>query len=107
MRMLFGGSDGIRTIIFPSMLRIVYQSAFYSVKSLLSAVLNEGLEVLGTNELIPDGKRYPGVFEESGLRDVKLPSTLRRIAYRTFARCSNLKAIELPNGLEYLGKECF
>ena len=77
------------------------------MKSLRKAVLNEGLEYLGEDELVPDDRRSQGVFEESGLRDVRFPSTLKKIEYRTFARCRNLKAIELPNGLEYLGKECF
>ena len=49
MRLLFGGSDGVRTIIFPSMLKTVKQTAFYNLKSLRKAVMNEGLEVLGEN----------------------------------------------------------
>lgn len=56
MRVLIRGSNGIRTIIFPSMLRTVRQAAFCEVKSLRKVVLNEGLEVLGTDELAPDGK---------------------------------------------------
>ena len=56
---------------------------------------------------MPDGRRYPGVFEESGLRDVKLPSTLRRIEYSAFAECENLKTVRLPDRLEHLGENCF
>ena len=56
MRFLFGGSKGIRTIIFPSMLRTVRQAAFYRIESLWKVVLNEGLEVLGTDELAQDGE---------------------------------------------------
>ena len=47
---LFGGPGDIRTIIFPKTVRVVRQGAFYSVKSLKSVVLNEGLEMLGTDE---------------------------------------------------------
>ena len=57
MRVLFGGSEGIRTVIFPSALRAVRQAAFCETESLLKAVLNEGLEVLGADEFTPDGKR--------------------------------------------------
>ena len=57
MRVLFGGSKGIRTIIFPSTIRTVKRAAFFKVKSLLRAVLTEGLEVLGADEFTPDGKR--------------------------------------------------
>ena len=62
MKKVFGGSDGIRTVVFPATVRTVRQSSFCNVKSLQSAVMNEGLEVLGTNEYQPDGKTYSGVF---------------------------------------------
>lgn len=107
MRILFGGSKGIRTIIFPSALRTVRQAAFYGVKSLRKAALNEGLEVLGTDEVAPSGKWYPGVFYKSGLKYVKFPSTMKRVECCTFTKCKKLRAIELPDGLEYLGKYCF
>ena len=47
MKTLFVGPDDIRTIIFPSMLKTILQSAFCDVKSLRKAVINEGLEMLG------------------------------------------------------------
>ena len=107
MKTLFGGSEGVRTIIFPSMLRIVRQAAFCEVKSLLKAALNEGLEVLGTNKFTPDGKWRSGVFQDSGLRSVALPSTLKRLEYGVFMKCKNLKTVRFPEGLEYLEKSCF
>ena len=62
MNKIFGGSDDTRTLTFPETVRIIQQSAFYGAKSLGSAVLNEGLETLGTDEYRPDGEPYPGVF---------------------------------------------
>ena len=57
---------------------------FCKCENLKEAVLNEGLEVLGTNEYPDcDGKWY-GVFEESALEAIDLPSTLRRIEYNAF-----------------------
>ena len=50
MRKIFGGPDDIRTIIFPKMVRTIRQGAFHDVKSLRTAILNEGLETLGTDE---------------------------------------------------------
>ena len=38
---------------------------------------------------------------------IKLPSTLKRIEYSAFKNCKNLKRIEFPKTLEYLGKLCF
>ena len=99
--------SGIECVDLPSSVRTICGGAFAGCANLRSAQLNEGLETLGTDELTPEGEHYLGVFEESGLRDVKLPSTLKRIECRAFAECENLTAIELPDGLECLGKECF
>ena len=52
MDTVLGGSDGIRTMIFPSMVRIIRQSSFYKVESLRAVTLNEGLEALGTDEYL-------------------------------------------------------
>ena len=95
MTKIFGASDGIR------------QESFCDFKFLQSVILNEGLEVLGTDEYRPDGKEYSGVFQESGLTRVKLPSTLKRIEYRAFTACESLKYIDLPESLEYIGERCF
>ena len=94
MTTVFGGSDGIRTITFPSAVRAIRQGAFYKVESLRSVVLNEGLEALGTDECQSDGNRRPGVFQESGLERARLPSTLRAIEYTVFEGCASTKRIE-------------
>ena len=79
MSTVFGGPDDVRTIILPKMVRTVRQGSFCKAKQLRVAILNEGLEVLGTDEYRLDGKRYSGVFQESGLRRIRLSSTLKRI----------------------------
>lgn len=107
MRTLIRGSNGIRTIIFPDMLRTIRQAAFSHVKSLRKAALNEGLKVLGTDETAPNGRLYLGVFCSSGLRSVVLPSTLKKIWSYAFAYCADLKTVRFPEGLEYLGVGCF
>lgn len=45
---------------------------------------SEGLEVLGTDEYADDDTLFHGVFEESALENVWLPSTLKRIEYSAF-----------------------
>ena len=65
-------------------------------------MLNEGLEALGTDE-----HTQPGVFEKSGIRRVRLPSTLRKIWCSAFEGCEDLKGIRLPSGLERIGQRCF
>ena len=44
------------------MVRTIRQGSFYGVKSLVSVLLNEGLETLGTDEYKLDGEKYFGVF---------------------------------------------
>ena len=85
-------------------MRTIRQSAFYKCQSLKEAVFNEGLEVLGTDEYTDDGKLLYGLFEESSVECVELPSTLKRIEYRAFEDCKNLRHITLPDRLEYIGK---
>ena len=41
------------------------------------------------------------------IESIILPSTLKRIEEWTFYNCHNLKHVELPNGVEYIGKQCF
>ena len=107
MSTVFDDPDDVRTIILPKMVRTVRQGSFCKVQQLRVAVLNEGLEILRTDEYQPDGKWYSGAFQERGLRRVRLPSTLKRIEYITFRDCKRLGSIDLPEKLEYIGIGCF
>ena len=98
---------GLESVDFPASLRTISQGSFSECKNLKSARFAEGLEVLGTYESQRDIIMWNGAFQKSALESVILPSTLKRIAYRTFTGCKNLTAVELPDGLEYLGKDCF
>ena len=62
--------------------------------------------MLGIDEYC-DIEMYHGVFQESPLESVELPSTLRRIEYSAFQNCKRLKSIVLPDKLEYVGECCF
>ena len=99
--------SGVKRVDLPSSTREIGAEAFAKCVNLLIVQLNEGLKVLGTDEFTLGDKQYLGVFQGSGLRDIVFPSTLKRVEYRTFAGCGNLKAIEFPDGLEYLGEHCF
>lgn len=87
-------------------MRTVSQGAFSQCKNLRKAVLNEGLEVLGTEERLSD-KLQSGAFSESAVESVTLPPTLRRIERNAFRGCGNLSDVKLPERLEYLGEMCF
>lgn len=107
METILCGSDGVRTIIFPATTKTVRQGSFYEVASLRSAVLNDGLETLGTEEHVPDGRVRFGVFQSTGLRRVRLPATLKRIECMAFMNCRELKTVQLPDRLEHIGTACF
>lgn len=47
------------------------------------------------------------MFAWSAIETVKLPSTLKRLEAQTFSLCINLKSIDIPNSIEYIGEECF
>ena len=69
-------------------------------------MLNEGIEVLGTKGKEGEDKMY-GVFQNSALESIKFSSTLKTIEYNAFKECKNLKSIELFEGLETIGDNCF
>lgn len=85
------------------------QGAFAKCDSLATVKFNEGLEVLGTDEHSDDDffDELCGVFQRSAVERVELPSTLKRIEYRAFKKCADLKEIILPERLEYIGDYCF
>lgn len=96
--------SGLIHVELPASLRTVSQAAFAACESLEAVRFSEGLEVLGTDEYFGDGKMYYGVFEESMIERVELPSTLKRVEYRTFRGCEYLWDIKFPDSLEYIGK---
>lgn len=63
----------------------------------------EGLEILGVDEYLNNNNTCCGLFEQSGVKHVGLPSTLKKIEYSAFKDCKNLKNIVLPGRLEYIG----
>ena len=70
-------------------------------------VMNEGLERVGPNGY--DGEEHVafGVFAQSAVEDVRLPSTLKQIGCKAFENCRELRNVQLPEGLEYIGRKCF
>ena len=70
-------------------------------------MINEGLEVLGTDEYPGNDGNWYGVFGDSALEYIELPSTLKKIEYSAFSGCKNLRNIHLPERLGYIGEWCF
>lgn len=75
-------------------------------------MLNEGLKTLGLDGNADnksevntyDENYHYGVFANSGIEDVHLPSTLKSLIRGTFMGCRSLKEIHLVQGLEHIGE---
>ena len=91
----------------PASLRKLSQRAFAHCKSLKSARIKPGLEVLGTDQKSEDGKLVVGVFYGSALESVELPPTLRVIGNYAFGECQSLREVRLPDGIERIDERCF
>ena len=91
----------LRSFVAPASLRVLAHGAFRGCKRLRRAELNEGLETLGTQ-----GETGCGVFADSGLEELRLPSTLRRIESGALQYC-RARTVSLPEGLWYVGSQCF
>lgn len=66
--------------------------------------------MLGTDEFLLNDifvEQHHGAFGYSSLEHIELPFTLKEIEYGAFENCKNLKNINLPDRLEYIGKRCF
>lgn len=95
-----------KTITFPNTVREVCGNAFQG-SPLSSAVLNEGLETLG--EYKDNWHDAQGIFCNTQIRCVTLPSTLEELGDATFRSCKHLKRVTFAPGsrLKRIGSECF
>ena len=91
--------SGLRSFVAPAGLRTL-RGAFYECLYLRRVALNEGLEVLGAENDV-------GVFQNTYVEEVLLPSTLKRIWDKAFLGCHMLRSIRLPEGLQTIGRDCF
>lgn len=97
--------SGIGEITLPANVREVGVGAFAQCGQLESVKLSKVLAELESRESSSeDGE---DTLVEKVMDDVQLTFALKRIEARTFAHCGKLKSIEIPNGVEYIGDECF
>ena len=88
--MAMKATAGIKAMTFPNTTRKIRDIFFYDKSGeLQSVVLNEGLEVLGWH-LRNYCVSSIGVFTDTSIRRITLPSTLKKLRYCTFSYCQNL-----------------
>lgn len=92
----------LRRVEIPRSVTKIGDSAFCNCRNLRHVELNDSLKTLGG-----DGTSRDGVFEDTVLEDVKIPSTVECMGDRAFYGCKNLTGLDIPDGLAYIGGDCF
>lgn len=70
---------------------------FSNLPNLVSINIGEGVTDIGSLAL----------YNDANLRNIQLPSTLKRIGYNAFMSCTSLIGLDLPEGLESIGSYAF
>ena len=91
--------SGLEEFVTPLGLKEIGVRALASCKNLKRVVLNEGPAKLEDycNHYIGD---YFGTFQNSGIEEITLPSTLKWMNKYTFSSCSNLRTIYVKDGCQ-------
>lgn len=108
------------TVVLPSTLEVIGESAFYGMTNLKKINLPKGLEIIGAYAFercyalekirIPGsvGSIRTGAFYDCGaLRTVILEEGVRHIEMDAFCGCTNLEKLRLPSTLRTMGKGVF
>ena len=88
--------DHLPKVTLPNSVTTIGLGAFRSCSSITSLALPSSLNSIGES-----------AFEDSGLTDINIPSTVETIPERTFAKCAALKNVQLNQGVKSIGKEAF
>lgn len=86
---VFAGT-ALTSFVSPPCLRKIAAGAFSGCMCLRTVRLNEGVQVL------EDG--WLGVFQNSGIEEVYIPSTLKYVGSNTFLNCFNLRRVYVMRG---------
>ena len=94
----FSECDKLEAINYPTSLQSIEYGypVFNGCVSLKQIVVPEGVTKLAS-----------GVFKESSLNSITLPSTLKSIGNETFSNCDDLVSIVLPDSIEKFGYWAF
>lgn len=101
MTTVIRGSVGLKTITFPKTVRKIRMGAFYHVKSLQGAVVNSRIQRLTWKMRYKSEAQdeVKGIFQDTGLKYIRLPRRLKEIGEFTFKNCSKLLKTHFPASL--------
>ncbi len=91
----FLNCTSLSEIVLPKSMRSIGAYAFYNCVDLSVIQINEGLEEI-----------EEGAFERCNIKELTLPSTLKRIGRAAFSSC-NLSRVTIPQGVEIIDDLAF
>jgi hypothetical protein len=91
----FALASNLKSVTFSSV-KTVEDYALLELTSLSEVIFGTSLKRLGISAL-----------QGTGISEIDLPSTLQVIGARCFAKCANLTAVSLPEGLTTVGDSAF
>lgn len=92
----FGNCENLRKINLPSTLKAIGQHAFIYCTALQEVTVPAGVSVVES-----------GTFYGSGINSAILSEGVTKIETEAFGACKNLSAVELGNGLTFIGSGAF
>ena len=116
----FSGCTSLAQVTIPASVEILDDHAFYGCSALKDLILKEGeksacigcytFSETGLTELsIPSNYTSIGIYAfcDSSLTKVTIPGSIKVIPSSAFARCEDLRIVELSEGLEVIGRNAF
>ena len=93
----FYGCSNLTTVILPSSLKTIYESAFSGCENLSSIAIPSGVTTIGANA-------FSGC---SALTEIIIPEGVSTIKYNAFENCTSLKTISMASSVTEIGNNVF
>ena len=116
----FEDCSNITSVIFPSTITSISDSAFGNCGGLTSVIIPESVTNMGravfaycsslTSVHLPDGITSMGegvFFDCTGLKSVNIPQSITSIDRVMFANCSNMKNVVIPENVTHISEQAF
>lgn len=101
----------LTNVTLPSTLKSIGNQAFSYCSALESITLPEGLESLGNDYFVGDDFWYTyshnSTFQNTGLRSITIPGSVRCIPNLCFEDCRNLESVTIKEGVKTIGVGAF
>ena len=114
----FLNCESLETITLPSSIKKIGSEAFQNCIALKQINIPGSITDFGSNIFAKSGLETvtiqegleiitSGTFQETNIKEIVLPSSVRAIHSLAFAYCANLESVILNNGIEYIDNSVF